>query len=189
MTTRVEPEEDADVELAARLARGEAGALEEVVGLHQAGIVRLANRLLGWTGEVDDIVQDIFLTALEKAGKFRGQSSLKTWLTVITLNRCRTYHRRRKIWPRAVATLTARQSAASSAADQAVLSDEVAREVRSAVAALPSRDREVIVLHYLEHKSPAEIAELLGSSQNAIEVRLHRAKAKLRQSLQGLMKE
>ena len=189
MTTRVEPEEDADVELAARLARGEAGALEEVVGLHQAGIVRLANRLLGWTGEVDDIVQDIFLTALEKAGKFRGQSSLKTWLTVITLNRCRTYHRRRKIWRRVVATLTARPRAASSAADQAALSDEVAREVRSAVAALPSRDREVIVLHYLEHKSPVEIAELLGSSQNAIEVRLHRAKAKLRQSLQGLMKE
>ncbi len=189
MTTRAQPQEDADVELAARLARGEAGALEEVVGLHQACIVRLANRLLGWTGEVDDIVQDIFLTALEKAGKFRGQSSLKTWLTVITLNRCRTYHRRRKIWRRVVAALTAGPRAASPAADQSALSDEVAREVRSAVAALPSRDREVIVLNYLEHKLPAEIAELLGCSQNAIEVRLHRAKAKLRQSLQGLMKE
>lgn len=189
MTTRVEPEEDADVELAARLARGDAGALEEVIDLHQSAIARLANRLLGWAGEVDDIVQDIFLTALEKAGTFRGQSSLKTWLTVIALNRCRTHHRRRKIWRRVVATLTARRSTPSPAADQPALSDEVAREVRSAVAVLPSRDREVIVLLYFEHKTPAEIAELVGSSLNAIEVRLHRAKVKLRQSLQGLMKE
>lgn len=189
MTTRVEPEEDADVELAARLARGEAGALECVIDLHQSAIVRLANRLLGWSGDVDDIVQDIFLTALQKSGSFRGKSSLKTWLTVITLNRCRTYQRRQKIWRRVVATLTARRREPSPAADQPALSDEVAREVRSAVAALPSRDREVIVLHYLEHKSPAEIAELIGASINAIEVRLHRAKVKLRQSLQGLMKE
>jgi RNA polymerase sigma-70 factor (ECF subfamily) len=189
MTTRVELKEGADVELAARLARGDAGALEEVIELHRAGIVRLANRLLGWSGEVDDIVQDIFLTALQKSSGFRGQSSLKTWLTVITLNRCRTYHRRRKIWRRVLTTLTARRSLPSPAADQPALSDEVAREVRSAVAALPSRDREVIVLLYLEHKSPAEIAGLMGSSLNAIEVRLHRAKAKLRQSLQSLMKE
>jgi RNA polymerase sigma-70 factor (ECF subfamily) len=52
--------------------------------------------------------------------------------------------------------------------------------VREAVARLPARDREVIVLHYLEGMRPADIAEVLGASANAVEVRLHRARTKLK---------
>ena len=45
---------------------------------------------------------------------------------------------------------------------------------------LPSRDREVVVLLYLEHRRPAEIATLLEISVNAVNVRLHRARQKLK---------
>jgi RNA polymerase sigma factor (sigma-70 family) len=189
MTTRVEPQTNAELHLAARLRRGESGALEELIELHQTAVVRLANRLLGWRGDVEDVVQDVFLTALEKCSSFRGNSSLKTWLTIITLNRCRTHHRRQKIWQRVIAGVTRQRPAASAASDERAVSDEVGAEVRAAVAALPPRDREVIVLFYLEQKPVCEIASLLAVSSNAIEVRLHRARAKLRRSLQGLMKE
>src|SRR4051812_2729487 len=80
---------DPDDALAARFARGEPGTFEQLVALHQPRIARLAHRLLGWAGDGDDVVQDVFLTALRNARSFRGQSSLATWLATITLNRCR----------------------------------------------------------------------------------------------------
>ena len=189
MTTRLESQENCDQELAARLARGDAGSLERVIELYQPRVARLAHRLLGWRGDLDDVVQDVFLAVLQKVSGFRGNSSLWTWLTVITLNRCRTHHRRGKIWRRVKWALSAGRSSDSAPADQDTLADEVALEVRAAVAALPPRDREVIVLFYLEHKPAAQIAEILGASLNAIEVRLHRARTKLRVLLQGMMKE
>jgi RNA polymerase sigma factor (sigma-70 family) len=65
--------------------------------------------------------------------------------------------------------------------------DETNQKVRDAVAALPPRDREVIVLFYLENQSISAIAGLLGSSNNAVEVRLHRARQKLKGALDGLL--
>ena len=82
-------------DLGARLRDGEPGAFESLVSLYQGRIARLAYRLLGWSGDVDDVVQEVFLAALRNAGSFRGEASLWTWLTRITLNRCRTHQRRR----------------------------------------------------------------------------------------------
>jgi RNA polymerase sigma-70 factor (ECF subfamily) len=173
--------------LAARIARGETGAFELLVELYQPRVTRLAHRLLGWAGDVDDVVQDVFLAALRNSGGFRSESSLWTWLTAITLNRCRSGHRRTGLLPKLMAALGRPRAAA--AADEETLRDEMAREVRSAVAALPPRDREVIVLFYLEHQSSAQMSEVLGVSTNAIGVRLHRARGKLRTALAELMKE
>ena len=53
-------------------------------------------RLLGWRGEVEDIVQDVFLAAFKRRQTFRDESSQWTWLAAIAINRCRT-HRRRKL--------------------------------------------------------------------------------------------
>ena len=67
--------------------------------------------------------------------------------------------------------------------------DETSAKVRSAVQALGAKDREVIVLYYLEELPAAEIAELLGLSANAVDVRLHRARARLKEKLAGLIGE
>src|SRR4051812_33447508 len=103
-----------DAALAARFARGDAGAFEAVVALHQPRVARLAHRLLGWAGDCDDVVQDVFLTALGSARSFRGQSSLATWLATITLNRCRRHLRRRTLFRRFLTSpKRARESAAA----------------------------------------------------------------------------
>ena len=70
----------------------------------------------------------------------------------------------------------------------AAADDETRRQqVRDAVAALPPRDREVIVLFYLEDLPVAQIAQLLGVKNNAIEVRLHRARQRLKTQAGGLL--
>ena len=176
-----------DVELMRRVATREPGAFEQLIGLYENRIRRLVYRLSGWQSEVDDLVQDVFLAAFEKAAQYRGHASLWTWLTVITLNKTRTAIRRRALRERLKNVLPWHQVQPDSAAGRA--SDETAGQIRSAVASLPPRDREVIVLCYLEGNAPAEIARLLSLTPNTVEVRLHRARKRLRQRLHDFMKE
>ena len=75
--------------LAQRFAEGDAAAFEAVVAIHRPRITRLVYRLLAWPADVDDLVQEVFLAALTQCRKFRGESALATWLTVIALNKCR----------------------------------------------------------------------------------------------------
>jgi RNA polymerase sigma-70 factor (ECF subfamily) len=179
-------------DLAGRFAAGQAGAFEEVVALYQPRVERLARRLLGWRGDVEDVVQDVFLAALTNARSFRGGSSLWTWLTAITLNRCRRHARRAAVARRFREWLggQSRQPAGTDAGvDHAAMQDERGAKVRDAVAGLPPRDREVIVLYYLEGRPVGEVSEALGASPGAVEVRLHRARQKLRLTLNDWFEE
>lgn len=173
--------------LAERVARGEPGAMETLIAMYQPRVARLAHRLLGWSGDVDDVVQDVFLAVLRHRRGFRQEASLWTWLTTITLNQCRTHVRRRTLLTKLSSVF--RPGKPVEEPDAAAIEDEVARKVRAAVAALPPRDREVIVLFYLEHRTVGEINRLLGVSNNAIEVRMHRARAKLRELLKDRMRD
>ena len=171
-----------------RVAAREPGAFEHLIGLYQPRLRRLAFRLTGWQSEIDDLIQEVFLAAFEKAGQFRGHASLWTWLTVITLNKSRTATRRRVLRERITTALPwFKPHPKHLNAD--IDSGESAAQVRSAVASLRPQDRELIVLHYLEGNTPAEIARFLAISPNTVEVRLHRARKRLREVLHDYMKE
>jgi RNA polymerase sigma-70 factor (ECF subfamily) len=171
--------------LARRFASGDPEAFEEMVALYQARVTRLAHRLLGWGGDPEDVAQEVFLVAMRKAKDFRGQASLWTWLATITVNRCRRQLRRQALWRRFVSARSREETAV--AADRGALQDETHRRVRDAVAALPARDREVIVLYYLEECPAVEIGELLRATPNAVQVRLHRARGRLSAALAEFM--
>jgi RNA polymerase sigma-70 factor (ECF subfamily) len=173
----------------ARFVRGDRDAFDQIVSLHGPRVTRLAYRLLGWQGaQVEDVVQDVFLAALENGHKFRGDNGLSQWLTAITLNRCRSHIRRRVLtlkWLRSRPP----DEPIDAAADAGSLRDETSAKVRSAVRTLPPRDREVVVLYYLEDRSTSQISQILGASENAIDVRLHRARKRLREILEGFVNE
>jgi RNA polymerase sigma-70 factor (ECF subfamily) len=187
--TAAEPPAPDEAALARRFAAGDASAFEAVVALYQARVTRLANRLLGWRDghdahDVDDAVQDVFLAALTNARRCRGGASgMWPWLATITVNTSRSIRRRAWVRLRFVRELLARPADMGDGPADGLETDERHRHVRDAVSRLPGRDREVIVLHYLEGMRPADIAEVLGASPNAVEVRLHRARAKLKAEL------
>jgi len=166
---------------------------EQVVEQQQANVIKLVRRLLGWSadaGDVDDVVQDVFLAVLKHLHQFRGASSVSTWITRITINACRTHRRKRLLrmtflrrWVTHGATST---RDAEPTNDER---DETNRRVRQAVGGLPSRYREVIVLRYLQGMDVDAIGQVLGVSRGAIEVRLHRARALLKGELGPLMDE
>src|SRR4051812_48908828 len=152
-----------------RPAAGEAADFQSLVRLHQPAVRRLAHRLLGWRdAEVDDVVQDVFLALLKHLGSLRGEASVATWLMTVTLNRCRSHQRRQWVRMRWVRSLAKTQATARCDHEDGGR-DEVALEVRRAVQALRPRDREVVVLFYLEQLPIAEIAALLGLRNNAVE--------------------
>jgi RNA polymerase sigma-70 factor (ECF subfamily) len=165
---------------------------EQLVALHEPRIRRLAHRLLGWRGgeDVEDVVQDVFLTALEKMDRFRGEAEISTWLARVAINRVRTQRRRALLqfrWLRRAGSNGACPFA--NPADAPALCDETSARVREAVQQLSASDREVIVLFHLEEMPVAEIARLLVVSPNAIEVRLHRARKRLKDKLGDLMND
>jgi RNA polymerase sigma-70 factor (ECF subfamily) len=179
-------EEQALVE---QFRRGDDSAFDRIVERHGAEVAALANRLLGWPRDVDDVVQDVFVAAFVGLRRFRGECRLRTWLYTIAVNKCRSHRfRRRRL---RVVNMEQAQALESpgGAGDRAALDEETFAKVRGAVQVLPQKYREVVVLKYLQGLDTPEICELLGLTVNTMQVRLNRAKKRLREQLGDLIEE
>jgi RNA polymerase sigma-70 factor, ECF subfamily len=176
-----------DTTLEQRFVARDSAAFDDVVALYQQRVARLAQRVLGWRNDVDDVVQDVFLTALSKARTFRGECSLWTWLTAITLNKCRSHLRKQAVLRRLSFGFAGEPRTHAPPSDHQATLDETSRCVREAVSCLKDQDREVIVLFYLERRRAAEIGQMLGISGNLVDVRLHRARKRLKAALSTLV--
>jgi len=161
---------------------------DELVAAEQTRVTRLAYRLLGWRQDVDDVVQDVFVAVLRSLPKFRGESDVSTWVTRITINTCRTHLRRRVLRLRVFRDAPPEPPPAPPN-DLALLDRERFDHVRRAISRLPVKYREVVVLRYLDELPVARIADVLNLSKPAVEVRLNRARKRLRESLAGLLEE
>ncbi|MCU0918295.1 MAG: RNA polymerase sigma factor [Planctomycetes bacterium] len=179
-----------DLALVERFCRGDDSAFDRIVEQHSAAVAALANRLLGWPRDVDDVVQDVFVAALVGLKKFRGDSSLRTWLVTITVNQCRRHRFRRLRRLRLVTPPDARAAESREPdGDRTAMDQETFARVRRAIRALPQKYREVIALKYLEGLEVNEICALLGVTSNALQVRLNRARNRLREQLGDLLED
>ncbi|WP_201317596.1 RNA polymerase sigma factor [Paenibacillus sp. EPM92] len=131
----------------------------------------------------DDITQDVFMKVYERLYSFRGEASIKTWLLTITRNTVRDQWR--SAWFRRVVPsgVLKRDETVASAESQA-LSALVEEDVWKLVLELPTKLREVLLLHAHHQLSYVEIAELLGISVGTMKSRLSRARAKISQQLE-----
>jgi RNA polymerase sigma factor (sigma-70 family) len=179
-----------ELALVERFRRGDDSAFDRIVEQHSAEIAALANRLLGWPGDVDDVVQEVFIAALMGLKKFRAECRLRTWLFTITVNKCRRhrFRRLRRLRPVAMEAAEALESR-DRRGDEAAMDQETFVRVRRAVQALPRKYREIVALKYLQGLEAEEICELLRITVNAMQVRLSRARKRLTEQLEGLLEE
>src|SRR5471032_2867100 len=147
-------------------------------------LLALAGRLLGDADEARDVAQDTFLRIWKQAGQWRsGQARFDTWLHRVALNLCYDRLRRRKEQP------LADSDELPEAVDPAPLPDELLQAsaqsdlMAAALAALPERQREAIVLQYYQDLSNIEAAQLMNISVDALESLLSRARRNLRNHL------
>ena len=170
-------------------AVGKRDAFARIVAEQQDRVAALANRLLGWPDDVEDVVQDVFVAVLRNLPKFRGDCHPATWLHRITVNQCRRQRRKRILRLRAWHSRCEGRLAEGHRADGSVLKREAFARVRAVVRALPGRYREVVVLRYMEELPITDVAESLGLSRNAVDVRLNRARKRLKEELAALVEE
>ncbi len=174
--------------LVQKFSRGDESAFDRIVERYSTDVGALANRLLGWPGEVEDVSQEVFLAAYLGLKRFRRQCSLRSWLFTITINKCRSHRRRQMLHLRTACRAADRTiSPSAQAAIGNPMDKETFNRVRSAVAALPVRYREPVVLKYIEELGTDEVASILGISRNALHVRLSRARRRLKQHLDSRM--
>ncbi len=153
---------------------------EQVYQDHVDLVFNLSLHYCGSTEDAEEITQDVFVTIYLKMDAFREESSLKTWITRITINRSLDLLRKRKrqSWLRPFSTATPTAVEFNHPGVQLEHQEQVNR-VFQHIHALPERQKTALILMKLEHKSMAEIAEIMDLSPKAIESLISRAKENL----------
>lgn len=174
-SSKVEPQS----KLMERMAGGDEAALDELVAMHGHMLLRLIGRLTGWHGDIDDIFQEVLLTAWRRAHRYREQGSCEAWLKRIAVNRVKNHHRTLSRIQRKL-ELFADRLASFERRPTAILPHEANEPMQLAMRKLKEADRTLIVLVYLEELPIVEVAELVGIKQSTLHVRLHRARERLK---------
>lgn len=141
--------------------------------VHYLDLVRLARLLLDDRETAEDIVQDVFAAMQSRWRKLPDESAALRYLRASVVNRSRSALRRRIVQRRHDWQPTVRPPAV--AAEEAALARLEHAAIRAAVAALPRRQREVIVLRYFQNLSVAETATVLKVSPGAVKSSASRA--------------
>jgi RNA polymerase sigma-70 factor, ECF subfamily len=172
-----------DEELVDEVRAGCGAAFEELVRRHRAHLRRVVRGVLRDRNEVDDAVQQALLQAFTGLDGFASTAPFSAWLTRIAVNEALMRSRRRRRLELAAPQLVHDSGGPTGNPEQEAASREAMDRVRAAFPRLPAQHREVIQLTTLHELSRADVAELLGVSEGAVKVRLHRA----REALRGLL--
>lgn len=170
-----------DGALVALAIAGRQHAFAEIMRRHRDPLYRLLRGHVGDGEEALDLVQDCFATAWRYLGRFDQSRPLRPWLSRIAINRARDWHRRRSLRR----FFGFGEGPDESISDDAPRSDIVVEgrqsldHVWAAIARLPERLRETLLLRAVEGLSQAETAQALGVSEKAVETRLYRARSQL----------
>ncbi len=171
-----------DEELLARIGQRDGAAIREMVARKLPRILSLASRMLDDRSEAEDVAQEAFLRIWKQANKWEtGIARFDTWLNRVTLNLC--YDRLRRPRNSTLDELADSIDPSPMPDEMAGKSDEHAK-MRKALASLPERQREAIVLQYYQELSNTEAAAVMEVSVEALESLLARGRRNLRQLLQ-----
>jgi len=177
----IEPRMSDEQALIARATANDTAAFRELYNRHRVDVARLVYRMLGGRGDLEDVIQEVFVQVHKSLKDFRGQSKFSTWLHRVTVNVV-LMHRR---------AARSRPVFADEALGDGVLHGEEVQpdedaERRERVRAfarlldrLADKKRIVFVLHELEGIAPGEIAKIVGAPVLTVRTRLFYARREI----------
>lgn len=137
--------------------------------------------------DAEDLAQEVFIEVYQKLSQFRGESSVKTWLYRITINKCLQHLRSRKAYKRTGEVLTMDQKMPEIAVfdHPGILLEnkELGKILFAMMEKLPENQRVAFTLHKVESLSHEEISVIMDKSIASVESLIHRAKLHLKANL------
>jgi RNA polymerase sigma-70 factor (ECF subfamily) len=167
-----------------RILAGDSSAFEEIVRRWQGPLMNLAYRFCRDRGRAEEMAQEAFLRAFRALASWRRESAFSTWLFALAINVYRTELRRIPVFapldsvpepadPRASHTFEVQAQAAED------------RALRRAVATLPEKYREAVILYYFHEMDLGAAARSLNLPEGTLKARLFRGRELLRKKLAG----
>src|SRR5262245_257832 len=151
-------------------------AFEQVVELRQTQVLRIAYRVVGNWADAEDVAQEAFVRLHRHGMDFASDGALNWWLYRVTVNLCLDRLRDRRP-SEEIAGLASREGSAELDA----IREQEKRQLMSALATLPTKERAAIVLREIEGLSSAEVAKILGSSEGTVRSQVSHAIVRLRE--------
>jgi len=176
MTGAPEPMAFSDAPLVAAARRGDRAAFGALYRRHARLVQAVLLARVAPDG-VDDLLQDVFVTAMDKLGSLRNDRAFAPWIAAIARRRAADWRRRRRDTVELDESLAGGPRPDDDAA--------TAREAVDAIASLPVAYRETLMLRFVAGLTGPEIAERTGLSHGSVRVNLHRGVALLRERLRG----
>jgi RNA polymerase sigma-70 factor (ECF subfamily) len=180
-----------DEEVVERVLAGETGLFEILMRRHNQQVYRAARAIVRDEHEAEDIMQDAYVRAFTHLDQFEGRAKFSTWLVRIAVNEALARYRRRtnmeSLDDKQEGSGTPKETAASPEA--AAARSEVHTFLQSAIDRLPEGLRTVFMLREVQELSTAETASILEITEENVKIRLHRAKAAMRDLLADITGE
>jgi RNA polymerase sigma-70 factor (ECF subfamily) len=174
-----------DTELLEMVRRGDHAAFGALVERHARYLFGVAHAMSGNDADAEDLVQETLLAAL--SAKFRGQSSVRTWLVGILSNRAAMWRRSRGRREKRVMTRESFDATPEASIASGGGASDARSDLSTMLDSLSREHRQVIVLRELEGMSYEEMAAALKVPRGTIESRLHRAREELRKKFSGYL--
>lgn len=178
-------DDDADADLIRRALAGDERAFTLLMRRHKEGLYRFVRRYVGDADGAVEVVQESFVAAWRALRRFDDRRPFPVWLRAIALNKCRDRGRRQLVRRLAFGDKDAESAEAQRQADptpdsEAQLLEKQRRATLDrALARLPAKLKEPLLLTYFEDLSQQAAAQLLGVSVKTIETRVYRARQRL----------
>jgi RNA polymerase sigma-70 factor (ECF subfamily) len=176
-----------DEELVLLARQGDPDAFDQLVIRHQSAVYLAALAALRVPQDAEEVAQDAFVRAWSNLGRFRGDSSFKTWLLTIAWNCAMSRRRSLLSWLRRAVAMdaVAEPSDRGDSQDTAMAGSEMVRHARQAIQALTPTLRDTLLLAQSGDYSYGEIGAMLRVPVGTVKWRVAEARRKVRQELAG----
>jgi RNA polymerase sigma factor CnrH len=178
-----------DEALARRAAGGDERAFAELVRRHKEPLYRLMRRYTGDPEQAYEAAHEAFIAAWRALGRYDPDRSFVAWLRTIAFNKQRDLGRRKAVHRLLLGSDVLEEEAAEAAADPAVGADEALIERQDilaldrAIARLPGKLKEALILTAFDGWPQKEAGDILGVSEKTVETRVYRARKILAETL------